>query len=187
MRQLKVAQRYAKALFDLALETSQLEEVKKDMDAIGAATTDDLRALMMSPVISGDKKEKIFEAIFGGKVSKLTMSFFNLLFRKGREVAIRDIRQAFDDLYRTHHNIRLVEITTSVPVTEEVNSYVISKLKANPRFANARLELTNKVDNNIIGGFVLQVGDLLYDASIRNDLQVIKKQFIENMYVQKLR
>jgi F-type H+-transporting ATPase subunit delta len=61
------------------------------------------------------------------------------------------------------------------------------KLKGLPRFKDAMLEVTNKVDDKLIGGFVLNVEDLTYDASIRHDLVVIKKQFIENMYVQKLR
>jgi F-type H+-transporting ATPase subunit delta len=90
-------------------------------------------------------------------------------------------------MYREHHNIHIVEITTAAPVSEEVNNYLTSKLKARPRYANANLQVTNKVDDSVIGGFVLQVGDLLYDASIRHDLAVIKQQFIENMYVQKLR
>jgi F-type H+-transporting ATPase subunit delta len=187
MRQPKVAHRYAKALFDLAVETNQLETIKQDIETIAAHTTDDFRVLMMSPVINGDKKEKIFTTIFGNYVSKLTISFFNLLFRKGREVAVREIHNAFDEMYREHHNIHIVEITTAAPVSEEVNNYLTSKLKARPRYANANLQVTNKVDDSVIGGFVLQVGDLLYDASIRHDLAVIKQQFIENMYVQKLR
>jgi F-type H+-transporting ATPase subunit delta len=187
MRQPKVASRYAKALFDLAVETNQLEVIKGDMDTIVANTTDEFRALMMSPVITGEKKEKIFDAIFGAHVSKLTVSFFNLLFRKGREIAIKEIRFAFDEMYRKHHNIHIVEITTATPVSAEVNNYLTSKLKAGERFRNANLQVSNKVDESVIGGFVLQVGDSLYDASIRHDLAVIKKQFIENMYVQKLR
>lgn len=187
MRQPKVANRYAKALFDLALETNQLEVVKNDMETIVSHTTDDFRALMMSPVINGEKKEKIFDAIFGKHVSKLTVSFFNLLFRKGREVAVREIRFAFDEMYRAHYNIHVVEITTAVPLSDDTKNYLTAMLKAGPRFKDANLEVTSKVEEGIVGGFILQVGDKLYDASIRHDLAVIKKQFIENMYVQKLR
>lgn len=187
MRQPKVASRYAKALFDLALETNQLEVVKKDMETIVSHTTDDFRTLMLSPVITGDKKEKIFGTIFGAHISNLTTSFFNLLFRKGREVAVREIRFAFEEMYRKHHNIHIVEITTATPVSEEVNQYLTEKLKSGPRFKDAEFQITNKVDDSIVGGFILQVGDKYYDASIRHDLAVIRKQFIENMYVQKLR
>lgn len=187
MRQPKVAQRYAKALFGLAVETSQLEQVKNDIDAIKAVQSDELRIALVSPVIRGDQKIKIFAAIFGDKVSKLTTSFFNLLFNKGREVAMNDILDAFDMLWRQHHKIAVVEITTAIPVDETMNNYIKSKLKILDQYKDYTLEVKSKLDESIIGGFIVQVGDQFYDASIRHDLQVIKKQFIENMYVQKLR
>lgn len=187
MRQPKVAQRYAKALFGLAVETSQLEQIKKDLDTIRSVENEDLRIALMSPVIRGDQKIKIFAAIFGDKVSKLTISFFNLLFGKGREVAMREILDAFDNLWRQHHKIEVVEITTAIPVDDAMNNYIKGKLKVLDKYKDFSLEVKSKVDDSIIGGFIVQVGDLFYDASIRHDLQVIRKQFIENMYVQKLR
>jgi F-type H+-transporting ATPase subunit delta len=187
MRQSKVAQRYAKALFDLSLERGELETVKSDLDGIRALDSDQLRAVWMSPVIQGEKKQKIFSALLEGKVSRTTTAFFSLLFKKGREVAVNDIYHAFDEMYRRHHKILVVEITTASPVTEEVNTYILDRMNSRERFADMTFQVNNKVDENIIGGFILHVDDLLYDASIRHDLQVIRKQFIENMYVQKLR
>jgi len=187
MRQVKVASRYAKALFDLALETSVLEKVKEDIQLIGASTVGELQAVMISPVIRGDKKEKIFAAIFGDKVNSLTTSFFNLLFRKGREVAVRDIMEAFMDLYRKHHKIQRVEITTAVSVEDKVHQQILESMRTVEGYGQTIFEVQSKVDPSIVGGFVLQVGDTLFDASIRHDLQVIRKQFIENMYVQKIR
>lgn len=187
MRQPKVAKRYAKALFDLAVETGQLEKVKEDIETVLGVDHSEFNAVMMSPVITGEKKEKIFAAIFQGKVTELTRSFFNLLFKKGREIAIKEILVAFGVLYRQHHNISIVEITTAAPVSEAVNVVLCDKLKARSRFRDSTLQVTNKVDENIIGGFVMHVEDLIYDASIRHDLALIKQQFIENMYVQKLR
>jgi F-type H+-transporting ATPase subunit delta len=187
MRQPKVAQRYAKALFDLSVERGELETVKKDLDGIRALDNEELRSVWMSPVIQGEKKQKVFSALLDGKVSTTTTAFFNLLFKKGREIAVNEITDAFYGMYRRHHNIQVVEITTATPVSQEVNDFIVNKLKARPRFANSTLQVTNKVDEAIVGGFILHVDDVLYDASIRHDLQVIKKQFIENMYVQKLR
>lgn len=187
MRQSKVASRYAKALFDLALETSVLENVKEDIQLIGASTIGELNTVMMSPVIRGDKKEKIFAAVFGDKVNALTISFFNLLFRKGREVAIREIMDAYMELYRVHHKIQRVEITTAVSVSEQVHQQILESIKQVEGYGESSFEVEAKVDPSIVGGFVLQVGDMLFDASIRHDLQVIRKQFIDNMYVQKIR
>lgn len=187
MRQPKVASRYAKALFDLALETGALDKVKDDISTIAAASVGELHAVMVSPVIRGDQKEKIFAAIFGDKVAPLTTSFFNLVFKKGREVAIREIMEAYMDLYRAHHNIQKVEITTATPVDPEVHQQILESMKKVEGYANMKFDVSPKVDPAIVGGFVLQVGDNLFDASIRHDLQVIKKQFVENMYVQNIR
>lgn len=187
MRQPKVASRYAKALFDLALETGVMEKVKEDIALVGSTTVGELEAVLMSPVIRGDKKEKIFAAIFGDKVSSLTTSFFNLLFRKGREVATREIMEAYMSLYRRQLNIQKVEITTATPVSAEVHQYILGQIKNMEGYENATFEVNPRVDPSIVGGFVLQVGDNLFDASIRHDLDVIRQQFIENMYVQKIR
>jgi F-type H+-transporting ATPase subunit delta len=187
MRQPKVAHRYAKALFDLAVERGELETVKGDLDGIRALDSAELTAVWMSPVIQGEKKQKVFAALLDGKVSRTTSAFFNLLFKKGREIAINEIYGAFEGMYRQHHKIKLVEITTAAPVTPEVSQYILDKMHNRERFADVKLEVTNKVDESIIGGFILHVDDLLYDASIRHDLQVIKKQFVENMYIHKIR
>lgn len=82
MRQPKVAQRYAKALFDLAVERGEVERIKEDLEGIKALDHGELRAVWMSPVIQGEKKQKVFSALLEGKVSPTTTAFFNLLFKK---------------------------------------------------------------------------------------------------------
>lgn len=187
MRQTKVASRYAKALFDLAVESGSIEKVKADVDLILASGTPEFHAVIASPVIRGDKKEKIFAAIFEKKVTPLTIAFFNLLFRKGREIAMKDILSAFMDLYRKLHNIQKVEITTAEPVTDEIYQAILTQMKKVNDFGKVKFEVSPRVDPSIIGGFVLQVGDTLFDASIRHDLQVIRKQFVQNMYIQNIK
>jgi F-type H+-transporting ATPase subunit delta len=187
MRQPKVAQRYAKALFDLALETNQLEDVKKDIETIRGVKNEEMVLVFKSPVINEDKKISIFEAIFNDKITKLTSSFFKLVFRKGRMIVLPEILESFDAQYRNHHRIQIIEVTTANPVSDELLVYIHDRMQAIPRFAESQLEMRSRVDEAVIGGFILQADDILYDASIRHDLMMIKKQFIENMYVQKLR
>jgi len=187
MRQPKVAQRYAKALFDLAVETNQLEQVKSDIETIRGVNNEELLIVFKSPVINEDKKISIFEGIFNDKVTQLTSTFFKLVFRKGRMIALPEILDAFFAMYRQHHRIRIIEVTTAIPVGEDTLQFIKDRMLTLPRFKDAQLQMQSKVDEDIIGGFVLQADDILYDASIRHDLSVIKKQFIENMYVQKLR
>ncbi|MEY3920560.1 MAG: synthase subunit delta [Bacteroidota bacterium] len=186
MRQTKVAQRYAKAIFDLAVETSKLEDVKKDFELIQSVQNKELHLMLMSPVVKGEKKIAIFEAVFSKHVQPLTNSFFKLIFSKGRSVAINEIILAFIEKYRDQKGIKLVELTTAVEVSKEIQDNISSLLKENQLLKGKSIELKTNVDASIIGGLVVQVDDQLFDASIRHDLQVIKKQFIENMYISKI-
>ncbi|KYP14192.1 ATP synthase F1 subunit delta [Flavihumibacter sp. CACIAM 22H1] len=187
MRNTRVAKRYAKALMDMAIETNQVEAVKKDVDVLRVATTGELDLILKSPIIRQDKKQAIFTAIFGDKVSQLTALFFKLLFEKGREIGLPEILDAFDAIYRKMQNIEILELTTAIPVSEEVKADIVANFKKMPEYAAKTLEVKEKLDESILGGFLAQIGDQLYDASIRHDLQVIKKQFVENMYIQKIR
>lgn len=186
MRQTKVAQRYAKAIFDLAVETSKLEEVKKDFELIQSVQSKELHLMLMSPVVKGDKKTAIFEAVFSKHLQPLTTSFFRLIFSKGRSVAINEIIVTFIDKYRNQKGIKLVELTTAIEVNKEIQQQVASVLKENTLLKGKSIELKATVDASIIGGLIVQVDDQLFDASIRHDLQVIKKQFIDNMYISKI-
>lgn len=186
MRNTRVAQRYSKALIDSALETNQLEQVKAEIDAIRKVDSRELRQVMVSPIINHEKKVEIFKAVFS-KVSPLTTSFFNLVFFKGREVVLPDILDAFEEQYRNLKGIEIIELTTAVPVSDELRNEIKMMFQKLERFRGKTLEVRSKVDEDIVGGFIAQAGDTLYDASIRYNLQLIQKQFVENLYVQKLR
>jgi len=187
MRNTRVANRYSKALMDLAVETNQVEAVKKDIEMIRLATTGELNQVLLSPIIRHEKKVQIFTAIFSGKVTPLTASFFNLVFAKGREVVLRDILIEFDDEYRRMQGIKILELTTATPVSEGLKADIKTKFEALPQYKGVKMEIVEKVDESLLGGFLAQVDDQLFDASIRRDLAVIKKQFVENMYIQKIR
>lgn len=187
MRNSRVAKRYAKALMDMAIETNQVEAIKKDVDQLRVATTGELDLVLKSPVIRQDKKLAIFTAIFSGKLTQLSEMFFKLLIEKGREVGLPEILDAFDAQYRLMKGVEIVELTTAVPVSDEVKATILSNFSKLPEYASKTFEIKEKVDESILGGFLAQIGDQLYDASIRHDLQAIKKQFVENMYIQKIR
>lgn len=187
MRQYKVANRYAKALFTLAVETNQLEEVNRDIELIRAVDHEEFRRIIMSPIINGDKKVALFEAVFGGRISKLTQSFFNLVFKKGRMTSLLEIREDFELQYRAHKGIKIMKLTTALPVSDETKENIRKRIQAIERYKNSTLILEEKVDDSLIGGFVIQIDDELFNASIRHDLEYIKNQFVENMYIQKIR
>lgn len=185
MRNPRVAYRYAKALIDIAMEGNQLDVVKADIDYLRKHTNEELNAVMRSPVINGDKKSKIFAAVFHDQVSAITETFFNLLFRKGREFVIRDIADSFHTQYNLIKNIVIVTLTSSVPLTDELQKDIFNRVTALPRFEGKTIQLIVKTDPEIIGGFILELNDNKFDASIRHDLQFIKREFLQNLYQMK--
>jgi len=182
-----VAQRYAKALIDLAIERNQLEEVKADIDFFRATITPEFEKVLLSPVITDKKKSQIFKAVFENRVSLLTFSFFDLVFSKRREWVLPEIAEAFFESYRELKGIEVIEITTAVEISDELKETIHNRFQDFKRFQNKTIEIKSKVDESILGGFIAQSQDILFDASVKNDLQYIGRQFLENLYIQRIR
>lgn len=183
----RLATRYAKSLIDLAIEKGQLEQVFADMQWLNAVcrSNRDFVNLLRSPIIKGDTKKKILDAITTGHISEITNGFTRLLITKGRESNLPEISSAFISSYKEKKNINTIQLTTAMPVTDKVRNAIIDQVKKTAGFQNVELE--EKVDPDLIGGFVLQVGDKLVDASIAYDLRAIAKQFENNDFIYKIR
>lgn len=187
MQNPRLASRYAKSLIDLAIEKGQLEQVFADMQLMQQVCKGnrDFVNLLRSPIVKADTKIKIIKAITTGKITELTDRFITLLIRKTRESNLPEIIAAFISQYKAHKNIHTVKLTTAAPVSDAVKTAILEQVKKSGGFDT--LELDEKVDENIIGGFVLQVGDKLIDASIAYDLKAIAKQFENNDFIYKIR
>jgi len=183
----RLAARYAKSVLDLAIEKGQLEEVYNDMLFLQQAfrSSRELVIMIKSPVIKADKKDKVLEAITAGRVSVITSSFNKLLLSKGREFYLPEIITAFIDQYKVYKGIHMVKLTTAVPVGEELKKSIMDKIGADKNLKN--IELVTAVNEDLIGGFVLEIGDELVDASIAFDLNNIRKQFQNNDFIYKIR
>ena len=183
----RLATRYAKSLVDLAIEKGQLEEVYADMQWLQSVckSNRDFVNVLKSPVITGDKKIKILGAVAGDRFSRFTTAFNKLLVNKGRESNLPEIAHAFISQYKEHKKIHTLKLTTASPLSNEVKKAVIEQVKKTGGYEN--IELEEKVDKNIIGGFVLQVDDKMIDASIAYDLKAIAKQFENNDFIYKIR
>lgn len=183
----RLAIRYAKSLLDLSIEKGQLEQVYADMLWLQSVckSNRDFVNMLKSPVISGDKKIKIVDAVAGGKFSTLTSAFNTLLIHKNRESNLPEIAFAFITQYKEYKNIQTVKLTTASQVSDELKNAIIGQVQKITGFHN--IELEEKVDKAIIGGFVLQVGDKLVDTSIAYDLKAIAKQFDNNDFIYKIR
>jgi F-type H+-transporting ATPase subunit delta len=187
MQNPRLAGRYAKSLIGLATEQNQLPAVYADMKYLAAIckSNPDFVAVLRSPIIHGDHKAKILDAITTDKISPLTKAFNTLLIKKGREQSLPEITTAFIEQYNTIHGIRRVKITTAVPVSEALKMSILDHVKGDT--PADKIELETAVNEALIGGFVLEAGDTLIDASVLRDLKDVRKQFLNNDYIQKLR
>jgi F-type H+-transporting ATPase subunit delta len=183
----RLASRYAKSLIELAIEKGQLEQVFADMQWLQAVNKSnrDFVNLLRSPIIKADVKKKIVDAVTAGKLSPITNGFNTLLINKGREGNLPEIVTAFIDQYKKHKNIQVIQLTTAEPVSDALKNAIVAQVKKSAGFEN--IELEEKVDPSLIGGFVLQVGDQLVDASVSYDLRSIAKQFENNDFIYKVR
>ena len=183
----RLASRYAKSLIELAIEKGQLEQVFADMQWLQAVckSNRDFLNLLRSPIISGDKKIKILNAVAGNKLNDITTTFNTLLMKKGRESNLPEIAGAFISQYKEYKKIHTLILTTVTPLSADVKKAIIEQVKTTGGYEN--IELEEKIDKSLIGGFVLQVGDKLVDASIAYDLKEISKQFENNDFIYKIR
>ena len=183
----RLASRYAKSLLDLAVEKGLLEPVYADMQLLQQICKGnrDFVNLLRSPVIKAGIKRKIIEAVTNGKISVLTTAFNALLTSKGRESNLPEIITAFINQYKQHKNIQTVTLTTVGPISADFREAIIAQVKEAGDLPN--IELEEKVDESLIGGFLLQVGDKLVDTSISNHLATIARQFENNDFIYKLR
>jgi F-type H+-transporting ATPase subunit delta len=183
----RLAGRYAKSIVDLSIEQNQLETVYADMKLLLSVckTNTDFVAMLRSPIIQADKKGKIIAAVISTQVGQLTSAFIQLLVNKGREAYLPEIAAAFVEQYNQLKNIHKVKITTAMPVGDETKKAIVAKINAITGVGT--IELETAVKEELIGGFVLETEDKIVDASILRDLNDVKKQFIRNDYVYKIR
>ncbi len=182
----RVAARYAKSLLDLGQEMGTLDAVKQDMDLLSKTMTEsrELRLLLRNPIVKHDKKLAILTAIFQGKVSDVTMRFFSILTQKNRESALESMGTEFQVQYNILRGIQAAEVTSAAPLTA-VSRLEIRKL-VTQQTGHADVQLTEKVDPELIGGFVLRVGDNQIDDSVRTSLRKLRTSLQENTYQPKL-
>ena len=182
----RLSGRYAKSLIDLAQEKNQLEEITKDVRLFHEVvkSSRDFVLMLRNPIIQADKKIKIIEQIFKDKFNPITFAFITLVIRKGREAYLPEFATNFLDQYNKLKNIVKVRITTSVPINEELVNRLTTLVKKKTGLQN--IELESKIDPDIIGGYILQFEDKLYDTSVSRNLEVLDDNFRSNIYVKQL-
>ncbi len=174
----KIGVRYAKALLLIATEDNLLEKVKNDMQFINEviATVPEFNSIFNSPVVKPSEKQKIFKNTFSSSLSTLSINFVDMLIKHRRENRLHDVIRNFFDLYKTQKGIVTASLTTPIAIDENTTNKISQLLKSK---YNKIIELTSTVDASIIGGFVLQIEDMQYDASIQTRLKKVRNELIE--------
>jgi len=182
----RIATRYAKSLINLGVETEVLETLNTDISVVKEALENrDLYLLVKSPIIKADKKIAIFKEIFGSSFNKVTMMFLELITKKGREIYLPEIATAFFEQYKKLKHVTAVKLITASPMSEEVLARIKSTL-LDSTSTDQNVELETEVDPELIGGFVIQMDDKLYDASVVYKLEQIKQKFTSNKYIKSI-
>lgn len=175
MNQSKISVRYSRALFQSALESKLLDKVNQDMIFIlGICGLPEVKELLTSPIIVPSKKTEILHIIFGDNLQKLTLSFLDLIVKNGRESSIPDIARVFTHETMKHNGIKETILTTAVKVNPELKNKITGIITG---LFKTKIDLKENIDEEIVGGFILKIDDNYFDASIRNKLRKIRKEF----------
>ncbi len=178
MSEYKVSKRYATSLLESAAEKNLLDSVAADIELISSTLVANrqLMLVLSNPIIKTNKKIIILEEIFRAKINSETLNFLRFLVEKNREDLLDSITKIFLELRDERLGIVNVEVRTAISFTEEQIGRFTSNLE---RFLNKKIRLAFKIDRDMIGGFVAKVNDTVFDASLKHQLELLKKQFFQ--------
>ena len=182
MNQARVTLRYAKSLFGLAVEQNMLPQCKEDMQFIAETcnSSRDLSLLLKSPIIKTDKKLSIFEEIFFNNLSPISISFVNIITNKKRESLLEGIANSFIAIYKEHRNIETATVSTAFELDNKLREDILKFIK---NHGQPNVELTEKIDEKLIGGAIIRMGNKQLDVSVAKVIKDLRKSFSENLYI----
>jgi F-type H+-transporting ATPase subunit delta len=170
----EIAEVYARALFEVAQERDELDEIRDELGTFADALNDsrDLRVFLFSPYFSTEEKKDGLERAVQG-ASEAFMNFLAALLERHRMPVIFRIRQRYEVMWQEENKLLPVEVTTAIELDDDVVSGIGDRIGEQ---TGRKIELSSTVDPDIIGGIVLRVGNQILDASIRNRLNQLRKQ-----------
>ena len=182
MSSIRVASRYAKSLLELAVEKGVLSEVYHDMELLSSLNNSnpELAQMLYSPIINSERKLSVLEKMFSNSASKVTLSFFELLADKNRMQILMSVVQEFHKQYNLHQGIQLAEVTTTFKIGDSLKQEFTNMAKKISGLQ--KVELIEKINPQIIGGFILQVNDWQLDESLSSKLNALRLEFSKNLY-----
>ncbi|ETN94104.1 ATP synthase F1 subcomplex delta subunit [Zhouia amylolytica] len=175
----RAAIRYAKAILGLATDQNAAAAVNEDMGLIKntIAGSSDLKALLENPIVKSNVKVTALKEIFKG-INTISEGLFDLLADYKRVDILGDIAEKYIILYDEQKGKQVAVVTTAVPLTAELEQKVLAKVK---ELSGKEITLENKIDESIIGGFILRLGDVQYNASVANKLNSLRRSFSNSL------
>jgi F-type H+-transporting ATPase subunit delta len=169
----EIADVYSRSLFDVAKEHGDLDRVRDELGEFADALNDssDMRTFFFSPYFSSQEKQEGISKLIEGADENF-VRFLELLAERHRLPAIFRIRQRFDDLWRAENKLLPVTVTSAVDLDPELVEGIGKRIEEQ---TGQRVELSSKVDPDVLGGIKLQVGNMVLDASVRNRLEQLRK------------
>lgn len=177
MNESQISVRYAKALFQSASEKKVLDKVNSDMDLLAeTCQQEEFQGILLVPTLQPSQKVKLMEQIFMSHVSDVSMAMIKLVITNKRDVYLPGIARNFRNLYRKEMNISSASLVTAEPVDSAALTSIKEMLA---KAYEAKVELSASVNEEVIGGFVLTVEDMQYDASVATSLRKFRKQLLQ--------
>lgn len=185
MKDARPALRYAKAILNLAKDTQSETSVNEDMQLIvnTISENDDLDVALKSPIVKSSHKINVLKALFEDKVNNITLGLFGLLEDNKRISMLGSIAKQYAIIYDYLKHMQIASVTTAVPLTKEIEEKILAKII---ELTGDKANIENIINPAIIGGFILRVGDVQYDASISNHLNELRKEFDNSHYIPKI-
>lgn len=171
----RAAIRYAKALLSLASDQNLAEVVNNDLKLIAntLAESKDLSEALQSPVIPSSIKKATLLEVFKNS-DEITNSLINTLITNSRIDILGHVASKYNQLFDESKGIEVATVTTAVVLTADLKKKVLAKAKA---LTGKDVEVENNIDESILGGFILRIGDVQYNASVANQLNKLKREF----------
>lgn len=178
MQGLRAGSRYAKALMDQAHEQDSIKNIHADVMSLRETLSNspDLVSLLQSPVVKTEKKKDILKKIFEGNISDLSLKFILMLASHKREAAMEHILQSFIAQYNEKNNIASVQLTTATEISDALRKQLLEKIKETYNFSSVTLE--EHIDEDLIGGMLIRIGDKQLDESIRRKLKDVHQELL---------
>ncbi|MFN2483928.1 MAG: ATP synthase F1 subunit delta [Candidatus Limnocylindria bacterium] len=175
-RRQTAARRYAEAAFQVAREDRSQDRWASDLAALEQALADDrLRALVEHPAVSFADKERVLRGLVGKRVAPAALNLVLLMVRRGRAGAFGPMLEHFRELMRRERGIARAEVRTALPLDDDGRAAIVERVKA---LTGREAELEEVVDESLIGGVTVRIGDRLYDASVRRRLERLRSRIL---------